>query len=139
MTKSSEKFLCEKVVFVLIPYRKMSSHHARTLGNVKMNKGIMFPPLAQAINNTNKSFFQEHNLMVHGDGVKGVPVSPRGSSSSGRPLTSRTEQANAKAAEELRELQVGCLEIALCMLLLLLFITHCVDIHTYMYKSERQD
>lgn len=95
----------------------MSSHHSRTLGNIKMNKGIMFPPLTQALNQSNRSYFQEHHLMVHGDGVKGATpiMSPRGldgelkgrrGSGSSRPLTtSRAEQINAKAAEELKELQ----------------------------------
>nr|XP_054748866.1 golgin subfamily A member 4-like isoform X1 [Lytechinus pictus] len=93
----------------------MSSHHSRTLGNVKVNKGIMFPPLTQALNQTNRSYFQEHNLMIHGDGVKGAPpMSPRGleeelrtrKGSSTRPMTSaRIEQMNARAAEELKELQ----------------------------------
>lgn len=94
---------------------KMSTHHSRSLGNVKVSKGIMFPPLTQALNQTNRSYFQEHDLMIHGDGVKGAsPMSPRGleeelrtrRGSSTRPMTSRKEQMNARAAEELKELQV---------------------------------
>ncbi|XP_001200412.3 GRIP and coiled-coil domain-containing protein 2 [Strongylocentrotus purpuratus] len=93
----------------------MSTHHSRSLGNVKVSKGIMFPPLTQALNQTNRSYFQEHNLMIHGDGVKGAPpMSPRGleeelrtrRGSSTRPMTSsRKEQMNTRAAEELKELQ----------------------------------
>lgn len=94
---------------------KMSTHHSRSLGNVKVSKGIMFPPLTQALNQTNRSYFQEHDLMIHGDGVRGAPpMSPRGleeelrtrRGSSTRPMTSRKEQMNARAAEELKELQV---------------------------------
>ncbi|XP_071502636.1 uncharacterized protein [Diadema antillarum] len=80
-----------------------------------MSKGIVFPPLTQALNHTNRSYFQEHSLMVQGDALQNSPMSPRGleeelrgrrGSVTGRPVTSsRLEQANVKLAEELKDLQ----------------------------------
>ncbi|XP_071789664.1 uncharacterized protein [Asterias amurensis] len=88
-----------------------SNHTGRTLGNVRVgNKSTIFPPLAKTLSDSNKAFFQEHRLMIHGDAlstpskspVKEELISPRSVTSS-RPLTSRSDPSS-RAQEEMKDL-----------------------------------
>ncbi|XP_038060775.1 myosin heavy chain, non-muscle-like [Patiria miniata] len=85
-----------------------ANHNGRTLGNVRLgNKSTLFPPLTKTLADSNKAYFQEHHLMIHGDALSTPPkateeiVSPR-SMTSTRPLTSRSDP-NSKP--ELKDLQ----------------------------------
>ncbi|XP_033112503.1 structural maintenance of chromosomes protein 3 homolog [Anneissia japonica] len=81
--------------------------NARLLGSVKVNRGVVFPPLTRSWNESGKKYFKAHGLSVQGDGmvthkrIAEKEETPRTPSS--RPHTSRSDP-NHKS-EELKEYQ----------------------------------
>ncbi|XP_071945206.1 uncharacterized protein [Antedon mediterranea] len=87
-----------------------SRSNSRPLGSVKMNRGIIFPPLTRLGNESGRNSLTQNRLSIQGDGMvthQRVPEkdeTPRTPSSSSRPHTSRSEP-NQKLQDDLREYQ----------------------------------